>query len=85
MITAKVAHKPFLQIPPEVYDLLKLTRGEQIEILIASELNDESNRSEEEALAQLDSTQGIWADDEQISEAFEYLERKWAEWKPKAF
>jgi len=31
-------------------------------------------------LARLEKSRGIWADDEKIKEAFEYLERKWAEW-----
>ena len=60
--------------------MLKLRRGEQIQISIASKPGDERNHSEEKVLARLDRTQGIWADDEKITEAFEYLERKWTEW-----
>ena len=85
MITATVTRKPFLQAPPEVYDLLKLRRGEQIQIWIASKPSDERDHSEKKALVRLDSTQGLWPDDEKITSAFEYLERKWAEWKPRAF
>lgn len=85
MITAKVAKRPFLEIPEEVYDALKAKGEKRVKIQLFSERDKKKKLSKEEMLAKLDATQGIWADDEKIEEAFKYLEKKWAEWKPIEF
>jgi len=84
MIIAKVGKKPTLEIPLEVYDSLGLREDQEvgIEIILQSK---PTKRLTDEALAKIDATQGIWADDEKIAEAVEYLNRKWNEWKPIEF
>jgi len=84
MIIAKVGKKPTLEIPLEVYDSLGLSENQEISIEIILR-NGLSKRLTDEVLTQIDETQGIWSDDEKIAEAFEYLSKKWKEWKPIKF
>jgi len=84
MIIAKVGKKPTLEIPLEVYDSLGLSEDQEVGIEITLQ-NKPIKRLTDEALANIDATQGIWADDDKIAEAFEYLDRKWKEWKPIEF
>ncbi len=74
MIIAKVGKKPILEIPLEVYDSLRLSEGQEVGIEVILQKKP-IKRLTDEALAPIDATQGIWADDEKISEAFEYLEQ----------
>ena len=84
MIIAKVGKKPTLEIPIEVYESLGLGEEQEVGIEIIFR-NKPTKKLTDEALAQIDATQGIWAEDEKIAEAFEYLEQKWKEWKPIEF
>jgi len=84
MIIAKVGKKPILKIPVEVYDSLGLSEDQEVGIEIILR-NKPTKKLTDEALAKIDATQGIWADDEKIAEAFEYLNKKWKQWKPIEF
>jgi len=70
MTTAKVGKKPILEIPIEVYDTLGLSEDQEVGIEIILR-NKPTKKLTDEALARIDTTQGIWADDEKIAEAFE--------------
>jgi len=84
MIIARVGRKPTLEIPIEIYDSLGLSEEQEVGIEIIFR-NKPTQKLTDETLAKIDATQGIWADDEKIAEAFEYLEQKWNEWKPIEF
>lgn len=75
MIKAKVGKKPNIQIPDEVYDSLGLAEGQKVEIAIVA-TNQTDELSKDEILTKLEKTQGIWADNPKIVEAFDYLEKK---------
>ena len=84
VVTAKLGKKPFIEVPVKVYESFNLKEGDAVQVFIVPKSTPAATElTKEEKLAKLDATQGIWADDEKIKEAFEYLERKWAEWKPK--
>ena len=86
VVTAKLGKKPFIKLPVEVYESFDLKEGDTVQISIVPKSTPTATEpTKEEKLAKIDATQGIWADDEKIKEAFEYLERKWAEWKPIEF
>ena len=86
VVTAKLGEKPFIELPVEVYESLDLKEGDTVEIsIIPKSAPTAAGLTKEEKLAKLEKSRGIWADDEKIKEAFEYLERKWAEWKPIEF
>ncbi|MCZ6679240.1 MAG: hypothetical protein O7E52_18580 [Candidatus Poribacteria bacterium] len=72
MINAKVAKKPFIEIPEYIYDSLGIKEGDSIQIQI---LAAKKQLSKEEKLKLLKQAQGIWADDEKIDEALRYLGR----------
>ena len=72
MTHAKVGKKPFIEISEYLYDSLGLKEGESVEIQI---LPAKKQLSKEEQLKMLEKSQGIWADDEKIAEAFAYLGR----------
>ena len=73
MIDAKVGKKPFIEIPEHLYNSLGLKEGESIQIQI---LPAKKQLSKEEQLKLLEKSQGIWADDEKIAEAFAYLDQR---------
>ncbi len=86
VVTAKLGKKPFIKLPVEVYESFDLKEGDTVQISIVPKSTPTATElTKEEKLAKLEKSQGIWADDEKIKEAFEYLERKWAEWKPVEF
>ena len=80
--TAKLSQKPFIELPLEVYESFNLKEGDTVQIFITPTA---TKLTKQEKLARLEKSRGIWADDEKIKAAFEYLERKWAEWKPIEF
>lgn len=84
MIIAKVGKRSNLAIPIEIYDSLGLREDQEVGIEIILR-NKPAKNLTDEALAKIDATQGIWADDKKIAEAFEYLDKKWKEWKPIEF
>ena len=82
IVTAKLSQKPFIELPLEVYESFNLKEGDTVQIFITPTA---TKLTKQEKLARLEKSRGIWADDEKIKAAFEYLERKWAEWKPIEF
>ena len=82
VVTARLSQKPFIELPAEVYESFNLKEGDTVQIFITPTA---TKPTKQEKLARLEKSRGIWADDENIKEAFEYLERKWAEWKPIEF
>jgi bifunctional DNA-binding transcriptional regulator/antitoxin component of YhaV-PrlF toxin-antitoxin module len=82
VVTAKLSQKPFIELPMEVYESFNLKEGDNVQIFITPTA---TKMTKQEKLARLEKSRGIWADDENIKAAFEYLERKWAEWKPIEF
>lgn len=82
VVTAKLSQKPFIELPMEVYESFNLKEGDTVQIFITPAA---TKLTKQEKLARLEKSRGIWADDENIKAAFEYLERKWAEWKPIEF
>jgi len=86
VVTAKLSKKPFIEVPVEVYESFNLKEGDTVQVFIVPKSTATAMElTKEEKLARLEKSRGIWADDEKIKEAFEYLERKWAEWKPIEF
>ena len=86
MITAKLAQKPFLEIPKSTYDQIAKTGKKTVKISILSKNGDERakkkstpNRKNLQAFA--DKTLGIWADDPKITQAFNELEERWQQWR----
>ena len=80
VVTAKLGKKPFIEVPIEVYESFNLKEGDTVQVFIVPKSTATATKlTKEEKLARLEKSRGIWADDEKIKEAFEYLERKWAE------
>jgi len=86
VVTAKLSQKPFIELPVEVYESFNLKEGDTVQIFIGPKSTPTATKlANKEKLARLEKSRGIWVDDENIKEAFEYLERKWAEWEPIEF
>ena len=75
VIDAKVGKKPFIEIPEQLYDSLRLKEGESIQITILP-VKKTTRQFREERRKAFEQTQGIWADDEKIAEAFAYLDQR---------
>ena len=86
VVTAKLSQKPFIELPVEVYESFNLKEGDTVQIFTFPKSTPTATKlTKKEKLARLEKSRGIWADDENIKEAFEYLEREWAEWEPIEF
>jgi len=86
VVTARLSQKPFIELPVEVYESFDLKEGDTVQIFIVPKSTPAATKlTKREKLSRLEKSRGIWADDENIKEAFEYLGRKWAEWEPIEF
>lgn len=81
MISATAEKRPFLRMDERDFDALGLHEGDAVELLVLRRGMSAKPLSREEKLALLAKTRGVWADDPKIAEAFDYLERQWAEWQ----
>lgn len=69
VVTAIFSKKPFIELPVEVYESLNLKEGDTVQMFIVPKSTPTATD------LTLEKSRGIWADDEKIKEAFEYLDR----------
>ena len=74
VVTAKLGKKPFIEVPVEVYESFNLKEGDTVQVFIVPKSTPTAAElTKEEKLARFEKSRGIWTDDENIKEAFEYL------------
>ncbi|NUO82832.1 hypothetical protein HUU05_22400 [candidate division KSB1 bacterium] len=86
MITARLAQKPYLEIPKSAYDQLAKVGKKTVKIAIVApngrKGSKQSRKSNRKALLVFaDRTLGMWAEDQDIEQAFKELDERWQQWR----